>query len=106
MKRNTIKTSVMTPEHPSWSKFTKQLGGPQGCHFREQRGEFLFNCDGSHERPKATAILKGFAGINVEASLQYFEEHGGYCDCEILFNVENDMDREIEAQVEAEVPYC
>jgi hypothetical protein len=27
-------------------------------------------------------------GINVEASLAYFKDHGGYCDCEILLNVD------------------
>jgi hypothetical protein len=27
-------------------------------------------------------------GINVEVSLAYFEDHGGYCDCEILLNVD------------------
>jgi hypothetical protein len=24
----------------------------------------------------------------IAASLSYFEEHGGYCDCEVLFNVD------------------
>ena len=26
--------------------------------------------------------------INIEATLAYFEDHGGYCDCEILMNVD------------------
>jgi Protein of unknown function (DUF2695) len=28
-------------------------------------------------------------GIDVEGSLAYFRKYGGYCDCEILINVED-----------------
>ena len=40
-------------------------------------------------RPKATHILRtmGFDEDFIYASMAYFAEHGGYCDCEILFNV-------------------
>lgn len=105
MKSNTRKTGIMTPEHPSWGRFTRQLRRTLGCNLREQDDDVLFACDGSHERPKAMAILKGFAGVDVEASLRFFEEHGGHCDCEILWNVEANVAREIEEQVEAEIPY-
>jgi hypothetical protein len=30
----------------------------------------------------------GFGLDDVVASLDYFNEHGGHCDCEILFNVD------------------
>lgn len=83
----------MTPEHPSWDKFIRQLRGLRGCNVRGQDDDVLFDCDGSHERPKATAILKGFAGIDVEVSLRYFEERGGHCDCEIIWNVEENAAR-------------
>lgn len=27
-------------------------------------------------------------GIDIESTMEFFNSHGGYCDCEILFNVE------------------
>jgi hypothetical protein len=54
----------------------------------------LYDCLGdvlpgycSHDYKNAREILKGFPDVNIKASLDYFREQGGYCDCEILFNV-------------------
>ena len=45
-------------------------------------------CKAGTNKDFATAILKDMGGdIDVEASLAYFEQHGGHCDCEILMNV-------------------
>lgn len=40
-----------------------------------------------YERKKTKKILKLIKGINIEKSLKYFDKHGGWCDCEVLFNV-------------------
>jgi hypothetical protein len=32
--------------------------------------------------------MSEMGGVDIPASLEYFEEHGGYCDCEILLNVD------------------
>jgi hypothetical protein len=32
--------------------------------------------------------------VDVDKSIAYFREHGGYCDCEILFNVERSAQRQ------------
>ena len=80
---------VMTPAHFRWGEVVEALSGPGGCDFRRaEDGEWVWTCDGDKARPKARAVLEGMGGIDVEASLVYFGEHGGHCDCEIVFNVE------------------
>ena len=84
---------MMTPEHPHWAEFTRHLGGRQGCNFQEKvPGDVTsvtWRCKGGHDQSYAAAILKnmGFSAKAVKESLAYFTEHGGHCDCEILFNV-------------------
>lgn len=83
-------TIPMTKENPRWGEFAERLSGPEGCNFRKDP-DFKFTCDGTVERPRARLILArmGLSAEAVEASMGYFAEHGGYCDCEILFNVDN-----------------
>jgi hypothetical protein len=79
---------LMTPEHPRWAEFTNRLGGPEGCDFREDN---TWRCHGGHDKRFATAILEDMAkteDINVAGSLAYYDQNGGHCDCEILFNVD------------------
>ena len=41
----------------------------------------------------AEAVLTELGGIDIDGTLAFFREHGGYCDCEILFNVDRpDLD--------------
>jgi len=81
---------MMTPNHPRWEEFCNLLEGPEGCDFREDgdRGP-TWHCNGGKDKTFAIKILKqmGFSEEEVEGSCKYFEKHGGYCDCEILFNV-------------------
>jgi hypothetical protein len=63
-----------------WTRFIgmlcRALGDPDEsrcCH------------DHRHSKPILEAL-----GFDVESSLVYLEEHGGYCDCEILMNVDSD----------------
>lgn len=79
---------VMTPQHPRWDEFAERLEGPGGCNFRKDEEDgIIWNCPKLRHRPLATAILTAMGDIDVPASLAYFKERGGYCDCEILFNV-------------------
>jgi len=95
---------VMTPEHVLWALFVELL--ERACQFHptpEPEEGFAFQsgvygdlgvawrCPGERNRPRATAILRmmGATDEQVLAALDYFDEHGGYCDCEIVFNVEN-----------------
>jgi len=79
----------MQPSHPLWDEFCRRLEGPEGCDFREgENGEIVWwTCKGGRDQSLATAILKSMPDVDWQKSLEYFTEHGGHCDCEILFNV-------------------
>lgn len=86
---------IMKPGHLRWKEFYKRLEGEEGCNFRKEKGppdedgsfNVIWDCAGGTDKSKARAILETMEGIDVEASLTYFESKGGYCDCEILMNV-------------------
>src|SRR5262245_31210813 len=83
--------TTMCPEHPEWREFCNRLGGPEGCDFqKDDDGEITWKCSGGTDKSRAARILQamGFPPKAVEQSCKYFEQHGGYCDCEILFNVD------------------
>ena len=64
------------------------LGGPEGCNFQPQiPGEIesiTWTCDGTL---KLTRHWMRAHGIDEAANIPELEERGGYCDCEVLFNV-------------------
>ena len=76
---------ILTPDHPRWNEFAERLEGPEGCAFTETPS---WRCYGGHDKHFAKAILESMRGIDVEGTLRYFDEHGGHCDCEILFNID------------------
>ena len=92
-----MKKQLMTPDNPHWEEFIDRLEGPEGCNFQgeyDDEGEVIADtvtwaCGGGKDKSKATAILRTMPNIDVTASLAFFEEHGGFCDCEIAFNVED-----------------
>jgi hypothetical protein len=49
--------------------------------------DFRFNWHSDHRFSRELLDLE-YYGVDVEASLAYFRHHGGFCDCEVLFNVE------------------
>jgi hypothetical protein len=32
--------------------------------------------------------MKNMGRVDIDGSIAFFQEHGGWCDCEILFNVD------------------
>jgi hypothetical protein len=84
---------LMSPSHPQWDEFLGKLDGPQGCNFHlavpDDQKSLRWTCFSGKERPLSRRILAemGLTPMEIEASLSYFSEHGGCCDCEILFNV-------------------
>lgn len=87
----------MTPDHPRWAEFERRLGGPEGCNFSDdgegpnREGSVHWRCgrDTGSDHLYSAEILRamGFSPDEIESSLAHFGEQGGYCDCEILFNV-------------------
>ena len=81
----------MTPEHDQWDEFIEELSGPAGCDFRKDAsGKTLWTCHGGNDKRLAEHILAemGFDLDEIAASCLYFEDNGGFCDCEIVFNVD------------------
>jgi len=81
---------VMTRDNTRWEEFCDRLAGPEGCNPRkDSTGKDTWTCSGDDHFGSARAILTrmGFSAEQVAASLTYFESQGGFCDCEILFNM-------------------
>lgn len=66
-----------------WEEFVHRMTGPDGVDLRPNG---TWTCSSDPERPLARAILADM-GVDVERSLEFFAEHGGFCDCEILLNI-------------------
>ena len=82
----------MTPANKRWEEFTERLVGEEGCDFKDGDNSNpalpTWKCSSKRERPLSTAILEKMGNIDIVETMKYFDEHGGYCDCEILFNVD------------------
>ncbi|MFS8085188.1 MAG: DUF2695 domain-containing protein [Acidobacteriota bacterium] len=79
---------LMWPGHRKWQEFVERLEGVNGCDFkRDEQGKVTWRCMGGNDKSLATAIMQSMCDVDILGSLTYFEAHGGYCDCEILFNV-------------------
>ena len=86
---------IMNKNHSRWKEFLYRLEGSEGCNFQgnfDDEGELItesvtWECSGGNNKDFAIAILFDMGNIDIEKSLKYFEDNGGYCDCEILFNV-------------------
>ena len=66
-----MKVALMIPGHPQWVEFCNKLQEMQWCE---------------HEFGYAIECLNLFA-VDTDRTLAWFQEHGGYCDCEIIFNI-------------------
>ncbi len=69
-------TTILTPEHPQWGEFITQLENSispdRGC-----KNDFRH----------AEAIMIGFRNIDIQNTLNFFEDHGAFCDCEVTYNI-------------------
>ena len=86
-KRVSVKLNVMTDRHPRWKKFRDRLQGAEGIDARKNGSEWSWKC--AHNHAHSTKILRAM-GCDVPTSIAFFVQHGGYCDCEVLFNVTTD----------------
>ena len=74
----------ISPRHPRWEEFLDRLRGPEGCNFQT-----TWTCCGGTDKRYSRKILAdmGLSPRAIEASLAAFEDHGGYCDCEVVLNL-------------------
>jgi hypothetical protein len=80
----------MTLEHERWQEFADRLAGPDGCNFHEgEDGILRWKCGGGRDKSLTLKALESMGSdIDIPATLVYFDEHGGHCDCEVIFNVD------------------
>jgi hypothetical protein len=83
---------ILTAENRNlWDEFVDRLSGPEGCNFRKHpdpKKKFTWECKGGRDQTLARKILSTMPGVDVEGTLTWCREHGGFCDCEIIFNCE------------------
>jgi hypothetical protein len=77
-------SQAMLPGNPRWGEFLDRLAGPEGCDFRADR----WTCHNDTRAAQALLVRMGLSDPAVKLSLAYYRDHGGYCDCEIVFNVD------------------
>jgi hypothetical protein len=84
---------VMTPESPRWDEFADALY--DALEFTEHSSgdpaKTSWRRDGRAAKPShrhARAVMRAMGGVDVTKSLAWFRARGGWCDCEIIFNVD------------------
>jgi hypothetical protein len=82
---------IMDQDHPGWETFRRILSLVISAPGKHSPGTVFVSsrpCDCTKSRPLVCEILKKhFPGVDIPATLAYFDDHGGYCDCEVLLNV-------------------
>jgi Protein of unknown function (DUF2695) len=87
-----IADSHMSPTHPEWAAFCDALAGEVFGDFEDvEAGKFSSHCQHDHRRTRSLLVNK-WPQVDVEATLKLFREHGGFCDCEVLLNVDSGQD--------------
>jgi hypothetical protein len=81
-----ITPEVMTPKSPRWDEFCDALDEAVGLLDCGGDSTFPPNPDWpTHALTKRVLTLMGH--VDVEASIDFYKQHGGYCDCEVMLNV-------------------
>ena len=70
---------IMDKNHPLWESFCDDMDYSVFNH----RGKNM--CE--HTTCITRAVLSQYYGVDVDASIEAFHMLGGFCDCEILFNI-------------------
>lgn len=73
---------VMSPHHPLWRVFYNILCVRLDSH----------PCDARTLTQSKFVLKEFFPKINMRKTIKYFKNHGGFCDCEVLMNVEDNCD--------------
>lgn len=88
---------ILTREHPQWDQFIQVLEGIVYFHeIENEDGEPNITWHCKSDFTQTTAVLNFMISlgilkdIDINGTLKYFEDNGGYCDCEVLFNVDDD----------------
>jgi hypothetical protein len=79
-------TEILTPQSKRWEVFCETLylslypdGGDRSI---------CAGAPGKDRHRHAKQIMADMGGVDIDKSIAFFEYNGGYCACEILFNVD------------------
>jgi len=90
---------ILDKTHHKWEDFITELSGSDYCDFShfdyenepttplrnyEEGLNLSWICDGTHQLTKK--LLADYK-VDMEATIKFFEKHGGFCTCEVYFNV-------------------
>jgi hypothetical protein len=73
----------LLPRHARWDEFLERLAGSGACNFQTDR----WTCFGDMRFTERILREMGLDEQSISVSTAYFRDHGGYCDCEVIFNV-------------------
>ena len=79
---------ILSPQHHLWKSFSMHLKGPEGINFAVDSKGATWYCP--HNFNKTRGIIEKYFkddGIDLNATIEFFEAHKGTCDCTVLFNV-------------------
>jgi hypothetical protein len=80
---------VMDKSNHKWNEFLDMLH--KEVNFREtSKGRHTWDCDGTLTKTE-NILREHFPEVDIERSLDFMMQHGGYCDCEVIFNVEDEI---------------
>jgi Protein of unknown function (DUF2695) len=82
---------ILTPQSPRWNEFADALYETLTAGL--PKDQWRCDGDGYNNDPKlvhryAKQVMQDMRCVDIDGSLAYFKDHGGYCDCEILWNVD------------------
>jgi hypothetical protein len=76
--------NVMTPRNPGWREFIYWL----------ERAVENHGCGGdgaeAHHAHAKWVLAQRWPDVSIEESISFFRQNGGYCDCEVLLNVDRE----------------
>lgn len=80
-----MKKIRMDKKNPKWDAFIDLLNDKVDFRKRDD-GETTWTCDGTLVETE-NILAEHFPEVDLPSSIRYLQEHGGYCDCEVIMNV-------------------
>lgn len=76
-------STIMTKVHPQWDLFVMLLDAKLDYN-EDEHGKSTWDCNCTLNGVETILQLMS---MDIEKSIEYLQKHGGYCDCEVMFNV-------------------
>jgi hypothetical protein len=83
-----MKFEILAPKSSRWNVFVALLGNILTDGLPEGAWRCGNDDRGGSKHRYVEAAMAELGGIDIDGTLAFFWEHGGYCDCEIMFNVD------------------